>query len=923
MTSLIKRSLARGEISKAFGSRADLIQYGLGLDTERNFLTPKDGGAQYRPGFIYCFETKDSTKQSRLIPFKVGDIANYMLEVGEGYIRLIQDDALITVNPDPWSSAPIYSIGDLVSGGGVNYYCIRYHNNQAPPNVTYWYAMPSNILEIPTPYLEADLSTLDFCQSADVMFILSRSYSPRRLIRNSATEFAIDAPFLNQDQGISRPSDYPLGGSATGGPAGAKTIKYRATAINSETGLESTYGVGSAPATINSVSTANPCVVVFNAPHLMTTGDEARVFNISPSLDGRLFGMQVVNATTVKLVDVNGDLVDSSAMTIALGPGSALYPAQLSVPTITNPTEAAPITIQAGGGPTNIKGYKIYKQDPAVSNLYGFIGYVRAGSPNGGVLIDAGIPPNITQTPPGYFELFNSADNYPGAGCFYQQSLFLAGTNNSPAGIWKSRTASYMDFGAHTQLVSDDSFFFPLNTYSNIKFLAELRRLMTFLSSQEYAINGDQDGAITPTTINATMQSNDGSDGVKPVLADGQLIHSAGAILNSTAFNFMSDKYDGEDINIFSRHLLSGKSIVWMDYQYQPDSIIFIGRSDGVVLAVTFNQNQKITSWNRHDTDGTVEWGAVIPEDDEYHLYVIVNRTIDGQTRRNVERLATIAWEDPDAVVDDIFMDSCLSYDGRNTGSRTMTLTGGVTWLNTETLTLSSSDAFFQPEDTGNIIRFNLDDGTQIRFYIKTYTNPTTVTGKAHATVPAALRSVAWTDWEKCVDQLTGLDHLEGKDVVIFGDGFVVANPNDVSVGVLTVTNGQVDIPQPMAVIHVGLPYLGDIKTLRVDNPQGETFLDKKSIIRQVGVDVLSSRSFFAGRDFPAGDDPVDPKYMREYKIRTTEAMDEPNNLFTGVVEIKIPSQYSKGQVAIRHINPTRLKILSIIPAGSFPMKEQ
>jgi hypothetical protein len=39
-----------------------------------------------------------------------------------------------------WSGATAYVIGNVVSSGGLNYYCILGHTNQVPPNATYWSA---------------------------------------------------------------------------------------------------------------------------------------------------------------------------------------------------------------------------------------------------------------------------------------------------------------------------------------------------------------------------------------------------------------------------------------------------------------------------------------------------------------------------------------------------------------------------------------------------------------------------------------------------------------------------------------------------------------------------------------------------------------------------------------------------------------
>jgi len=46
----------------------------------------------------------------------------------------------------PWSSETTYSIGDLVTNNGVNYYCHTGHTNQEPPNEAYWVNMVNVIV---------------------------------------------------------------------------------------------------------------------------------------------------------------------------------------------------------------------------------------------------------------------------------------------------------------------------------------------------------------------------------------------------------------------------------------------------------------------------------------------------------------------------------------------------------------------------------------------------------------------------------------------------------------------------------------------------------------------------------------------------------------------------------------------------------
>jgi len=238
-----------------------------------------------------------------------------------------------------------------------------------------------------------------------------------------------------------------------------------------------------------------------------------------------------------------------------------------------------------------------------------------------------------------------------------------------------------------------------------------------------------------------------------------------------------------------------------------------------------------------------------------------------------------------DDVRDYVFMDSALSYDGRNTNEELrMLISGGTTYSYTETLTLTSYDqsapvAYFVSTDVGNIIQLTGADGTQVRFTIEGYTSSSVVTGKAHRTVPAAMRFPNYvTTFARAVDELSGLDHLEGEDVSVFADGFVIASPNNSAYQTITVTDGAITLPTPRAIIHVGLPITSDLETLDIDTSQGESISDKNKLISKVSMFVESSRGIWVGPRIPEGDDPLED--LREMKLRRSESYDEPTELY-------------------------------------------
>lgn len=190
---MLQRSFAGGEVAPELFGRIDDVKYQTGLATSRNFITKPQGPAENRPGFEFVREAKDSTKAVRLIPFTYSTTQTMVLEVGAGYFRFHTGGAtLLAGSPAVYSAITAYVVGDMCASGGVNYYCIAATTGNAPPNASYWYALPaSGEYEIPNPYAEADLFDLHYVQSADVLTITHPSYPPRELRRYGATNWQL------------------------------------------------------------------------------------------------------------------------------------------------------------------------------------------------------------------------------------------------------------------------------------------------------------------------------------------------------------------------------------------------------------------------------------------------------------------------------------------------------------------------------------------------------------------------------------------------------------------------------------------------------------------------------------------------------------------------------------------------------------
>ena len=150
-----------GELSPRLDGRNDLAKYSTGCKTLENMIVYPHGSAARRSGTQYVAEVKDSSKETRLIPFEFSTTQTYILEFGNQYIRFYKDN------------------GQILSGGSA--------------------------YEISSPYLEAELFDIKYAQSADVMYICHPNHAVRKLSRTGHTAWTLtevdfqNGPFMDHN----------------------------------------------------------------------------------------------------------------------------------------------------------------------------------------------------------------------------------------------------------------------------------------------------------------------------------------------------------------------------------------------------------------------------------------------------------------------------------------------------------------------------------------------------------------------------------------------------------------------------------------------------------------------------------------------------------------------------------------------------
>ncbi len=309
---------------------------------------------------------------------------------------------------------------------------------------------------------------------------------------------------------------------------------------------------------------------------------------------------------------------------------------------------------------------------------------------------------------------------------------------------------------------------------NSIQWMIGMERLAIGTEGAEPMVRSNAfDEPVTPSNLTLREVGTYGSADVSPVKVDTRVLY-----VERSGWRVMELVYDVERQNYIPRSLmrfhksLGRPGIVQMAVARQPDSRVYMVRSDGVCLVKLYEAADGM-GWARLVTDGEFESVAVLPgSDGEDDVYFIVKRQVEGNDVRYLEKMDPL-------------------------------------WL----------------EDAA--------DANRLDSYARSEGSPSTV--------------------------LSGLDHLEGREVILWGDGAYC--------GKATVSGGQVTFPQAKAKRAAGLYYEGLYRSSKLAfGAQAGTALGLKGRPTNIAFLLINStRAVEYGPDFDQMDVLADRSEVTSY----------------------------------------------------------
>lgn len=831
-TPILQTAFSGGEISPALLARIDVDKRVNGARSLKNFFVKASGGASNRAGFEFTYPVHDDSEVARLVGFTFNAEQTYALLFQDLKMQVIKDGVPVTETPQAITGA-----------------------TQANPVV---------ITDVAHPFANDDdvlIKDIVGMEELNGRFftIANKTANTYELVGEDGTGY----------------------GAYSSGGTGAKVFTLVTTYLEEDLfGLNFTQS-----ADVMTIVSSDYLVRTLN--RLADDNWTLTVVTFAPALDPPTGVAAVV--TTGSAGQVNGYVVTS--VDDATGEESIASFRVTADNKFDTDNDSNTISWNTVVGASS---YNIYK-DLDGTTFYGFIGRSSALS-----FRDRDLAPEFGDTPAiTVRDPFVGVGNTPATAAYHQQRLWYAQTDNNPQTVFGSVLGNFDNMNVSKTVSDDDAITVTVAgvKIDEIRHLVPLKNLiLTFTAGSEWVMRSTSVNlGLTPFTTSFDPQTAYGSSNLAPLVIGASVLFvtDKGNIIRDSQFTLEADGYDGSDLTILADHLFTDFETIDWAYQQAPHSLVWVVRSDGAALCLTYQREHSIWAWTLIETDGKFESVISVQEGEEDAVYFVIRRKIGGVFKRFVERLHSRTLT---SIKNAFFVDAGVSLDvpisitGATQADPVVITTPGHSIPNGQIIDISDVEGMTQLN--GNRYKAASVTGTTLEL-------------QSAEDVPVDIDGTGFDAYDEggfvreAVTTVSGLRHLEGKTVNILGDGSVVT-PR-------VVADGAITLDVPASRVHVGLPYTADLNTLDLIIPKvaGKT-------IQTSEASVFWEKS--AGGLIGQDEGKLDP-----IERRTIEGPGDPTGLDTSVRKHPMPASWEdKGRVFIRQSDPLPLTVLGVIPEADF-----
>lgn len=530
-------------------------------------------------------------------------------------------------------------------------------------------------ISLTSPYAAADLSSIRWDQSADVVYLACAGYEQYKIERRATRSWSLvkyetqDGPFLDEHTGSITLTPSDISGEIT---LTASQNLFKSGHVGALFRIESVGQKVTVDASAENTFTDEIRVTgVENTRRftILTTGTWSGTMTLQRSIvePGSWTDVQTWTGNTSVTYD---DGLDNQIVYYRIGFKSGDYSSGTLTATLT----------YNGGSITGVVKVRTVSSETQASVTV----LKNLGGTDGSNLWAEGA--------------WSSYRGYPSSVAFYEGRLWWAGKSR----IFGSVSDSYEGFD---DMVEGDSG--PISRtigqgpVDGINWMLPLDRLILGTASAEKSCRSSSfDEPLTPSQFSIKNCSTQGSAAINAVVMDtsGIYVQRSGLRVYELAYDGGKFTYGSIDLTRIVP-LVCSPGVSQVAVQRQPDTRIHCVLSDGTVAMLVHDELEQVRCWLKIVTDGSIEQVIVLPGTSEDAVYYVVNR----DSGRFLEKWAQET--EADGGTTNKCVDSHVVYSGSATTSIT-----GLDHLEGESVVVWA-DGDSVNDDNGDVKTFTVSSG--------------------------------------------------------------------------------------------------------------------------------------------------------------------------------------------------------------------